>query len=167
MRKTHHRRTWILALLVTAGLVACDEQSKKVEAVGVGITGIDYLANHLSVQRFSVNGVNAFRAGAGSGSVCCATLPREWQPGMTAKVTWNVTNWRDCTGEDYEAIVPVEKYKDAGHLWVSFLPSERVRVVSADLGPRHPDYPGPRETIPQKYPWKMYPPKKHCRESFQ
>lgn len=33
-----------------------------------------------------------------------------------------------------------------------------MRIVVSDIGPYAPDYPGPHDSIPQKYPWKQYPP---------
>lgn len=156
-------RGWLLAavaacfLLAAPGCQARDTEPDPNEGIGVGITGIDHLADHLSVQRFSVNGYDASQAGKGGSTVCCATLPRKWRPGMTVKVRWDVTNWPARTFGYYEREVPVEKYEEVGQLWVHFLADGSVRVVSSIDGPRSPAYPGPHDPIPQKYPWKKYP----------
>lgn len=153
--------------LLIVGSAACQSHAAKPEGVAVGVTGVDYLADYLSVQRFNVNGLVGGRAGKGSGTSCCATLPEKWQPGMTVKVKWNVTNWRDCKGKEHEATVPVEQYRKAGRLYISFLPGNQVRAVSSALDtPRSPGYKGPRQPIPQKHPWKKYPPHEHCPDSF-
>src|SRR5690606_32452553 len=70
----------MLVLLVGA----CEAQTPstpKESMTGVGITGIDHLADYLSVQEFSVNGYKAGQAGKGGSTVCCAMLPVRWRPG--------------------------------------------------------------------------------------
>ncbi|NBA97758.1 DUF3304 domain-containing protein [Pseudomonas sp. R5(2019)] len=125
--------------------------------MGVGLTGIDHLPDHLSVQRFSVDGRGGAQAGKGGSLECCGSLPRKWQPDLTVKVRWNVTNWRDCKGEEHEEVVPVEPYDEIGRLYVHFFSDGSVRAVSSALAtPRSPDYKGPHDRIPQKYPWQIY-----------
>ena len=168
--KTHRFLLVSIVGVVITATAACQThpvKNSEPDGVAAGVTGVDYLADHLSVQRFNVNGVVGGRAGKGGSTSCCATLPREWQPGMTVTVKWNVTNWRDCQGNEYEAEVPVEKYDEPGRLWINFLPHEQIQVVSSDIGPRNPDYLGPKRAIPKKYPWKKYPPRQHCPNSFK
>ncbi|GAA3927251.1 hypothetical protein GCM10022229_21720 [Luteimonas lutimaris] len=145
----------LLALMATG----CDARLPQDEMVGVGITGIDHLPDHLSIQDFWVNGYNAAQAGKGGSTVCCAMLPARWRPGLTVQVRWGITNWRDKTYSMHEATVPVEHYDEVGRLWVHFLKDGSVRVVSSNLAAwkQHADYPGPHDPIPQKEPWKMYP----------
>src|SRR5690606_23002247 len=115
------------------------------------------LADHLSVQDFSVAGYGGAQAGKGGSTVCCAMLPDRWRPGMAVEVRWNVTNWRDCEGQEFARQVPVDQYEEAGHLWVHFLADGSVRVVSSGLdAPESPTYPGPHDSIPQKHPWRNY-----------
>lgn len=157
-------------MLVT-GSAACQQHSAKADGVAVGITGVDYLADHLSVQRFSVNGISGAQAGKGGRTVCCVTLPIKWQPNMTVEVDWNVTNWRDCSGTEHKATVTVEEYTKVGKLYVSFFPGNEVRVVSSNDPPTKATVPGSKypikKLIPQKFPWKVYPPHEHCAESFK
>ena len=164
------RRLAWLALPLLFALASCG-QSQGVSRTGVGLTGIDHLADHLSVQEFSVNGTSGAQAGKGGRVVCCVSLPDQWQPGMTVKVRWNVTNWRDCKGEEHEAVVPVEKYEEVGDLQVHFFPNNKVRVVSSIYAPWSGPMPGSKypikDPIPQKEPWKIYPPHEHCKESFE
>ena len=164
----------LIVLLITISSTACQGQAAKStekSGLAVGGTGIDYLADHLSVQRFNVNGIVGGRAGKGGSTSCCGTLPKKWQPGMTVEIKWNVTNWRDCSGKDYSAIVPVEKYDSPEHLYVNFLPHNKVRVVSTPYYPEKANQPGSeypiKISIPQKQPWKKYPPRQHCPDSFK
>ena len=149
----------VVALLLAAALMAC--ASGKDEGIGTGITGIDHLADHLadhlSVQNFWVDGYNAAQAGKGGSTVCCATLPRKWRPGLKVNIKWNVTNWRERTSQSFERDVMVEPYEEVGQLWVHFLADGSVRVVTAINGPLSPNYAGPRDPIPPKRPWTDYP----------
>jgi hypothetical protein len=142
----------MLALWLCVGLAACREPTE--DTVGAGLTGIDHLADHLSVQEFSVDGHSGFQAGKGGRMVCCVSLPSQWHPGLSVMVRWNVTNWRDCHGEEFERRVPVDRYDEVGTVWVHFLSDGSVRVVSANPGPGNPAYAGPHDPIPQKFPWE-------------
>jgi hypothetical protein len=135
----------LLGPLVLAG---CEEQT-----TGVPITGLD----HLSVSQFYVDGYSAFQAGTGGSTVCCAVLPKRWRPDLTVEIRWNVTNWRDCDGNDYVRRVPVERYDQVGALYVHFLADGNVRVVSSNYWPEASRYPGPHDPIPSKRPWNIYP----------
>ncbi|WP_200949054.1 DUF3304 domain-containing protein [Frateuria sp. Soil773] len=130
--------------------------------IGVGLTGIDHLADHVSIQNFWVDGVNGAQAGKGGSTVCCVVIPLKWRPGLKAVVRWNVTNWRDCKWESRERRVPVERYAKPGQVWVHFLANGSVRVISSDEGPRSPTYPGPPDVIPDKEPWKTIGWSPHC-----
>jgi len=131
--------------------------SEKEEGAGVGITGIDHLANHLSVQNFWVNDYNAAQAGKGGSTVCCAIVPRKWQPGTKVHIRWDVTNWRERTSQSYERDVELDRYDEIGQLYVHFLANGQVRAVLSNYAPWGNAYPGPRDPIPPKHPWKEYP----------
>ncbi len=150
-------RAWLLVLLcLLTGLAACQGRAPADDSVGTELTGIDHLADHLSVQNFWLDGHAGDQAGKGGRAVCCIALPRHWHAGMTAVVRWDVANWRDCTWQSYERRVPIEPYDRVGTVWVHFLADGSVRVVSANPGPGNPNYRGPHDPIPQKEPWKVY-----------
>lgn len=146
----------VVALPLTTTLMAC--ASGKDEGIGTGITGIDHLPDHLSVQNFWVNGYRAAQAGKGGSNVCCATLPRKWRSELKVQIRWSVADWQAGTWTCYVREVPVEPYEEVGQLWVHFLSDGSVRVVSSIEGPRSPTYPGPRDLIPPKHPWDQYSP---------
>ena len=148
--------TWLAALLLACAMAACAADTSK-DGIGVGITGIDHLDDHLSVQNFWVQNYWGGPAGKGGRTACCAILPRKWQKGMKVHVEWHVTNWRDQSSQTYERDVPVEPYDEVGQLWVHFMRDGSVRAVSSDEGPRSPTYPGPHDVIPRKQPWADYP----------
>ena len=89
--------------------------------------------------------------------MCCAIVPKKWTPGLKAHVHWEVTNWKDRTGQQYDADVPIDRYDEVGRMFVHFLANGQVRITLANMSPHSPIYPGTREPIPQKEPWKVYP----------
>jgi hypothetical protein len=129
------------------------------------MTGIDHLADNLSVTNFWVNGTGGFQAGPGGRTAPSPVLPEKWHPGLTVHVVWDVRDWEHDKGITHEADVPVDPYtEDGGHVWVHFLADGTVRVVVSDIGPRASNYPGPHEPIPRKEPWDMYPPRIDWRD---
>ena len=147
-----------LALIsLVLGLTACSTTGAKQEGDGVGLTGVDHLADHLSVQAFYVNGYWGAQAGKGGRLVCCAIVPHKWRPGLKAHVEWSVTNWKERTSQTYEADVPIDQYDQIGRMFVHFLANGQVRITLANMSPHSPIYPGTREPIPQKEPWNTYP----------
>ncbi len=150
-------RAWLLVLLcLLTGLAACQGRAPADDSVGTELTGIDHLADHLSVQDFWLDGQAGDQAGKGGSAVCCIALPKHWHAGMTAVVRWDVANWRDCTWQSFERRVAVDPYDAVGTVWVHFLADGSVRVVSSNADPDATDYPGPHDPIPQKEPWKVY-----------
>ncbi|EHK64467.1 hypothetical protein KYC_20794 [Achromobacter arsenitoxydans SY8] len=146
--------------MLFALLTACDSGSAKEDMVPVSLTGIDHLADHLSVQDFGVNGTGGFQAGKGGRIVCCVSLPRKWRPDLSVVVRWHITNWQGCDWESYERRVPVDRYDKVGSLYIHFMADGSVRAVSSNINPAYanPDYPGPHDRIPQKKPWAVYEP---------
>lgn len=131
------------------------------EMVGVALTGIDHLADHVSVQDFYVDGTPGAQAGQGGSLVCCVKLPNAWRPDLTVEVRWFVQNWRDCIYTGHSGRVPVERYDQLGQMWVHFLADGNVRVVSSNYYPEGARQPGSKypvkDPIPNKAPWKVYP----------
>ena len=146
----------LICLVFLYFLTACQAVSSESKLTGVGMTGIDHLAEHLSVQDYQVDGHSGFQAGKGGRVACCAKVPLNWRPGLTVRVAWNVTNWRDRTSEEKSAVVPVDRYEELGRMYVHFLADGSVRVLLSNYAPWGNAYPGPRD-IPQKEPWKRYP----------
>jgi uncharacterized protein DUF3304 len=152
------RRLLRLCLIALVwAMTACSAMGGGEEGHGVGLTGIDHLAEHLSVQNFWVDGYNGAQAGKGGSVVCCAVVPPKWRPGLKAHVEWNVTNWKERTSQTYEADVPIDRYEEVGRMFVHFLPDGQVRITLANMAPRSAIYPGTHEPIPRKEPWKTYP----------
>src|SRR5574343_1314359 len=149
---------WLPLLGMQAGCVRAEDA---VEPVGVTITGLDHLAEHLSIQDFWVNGTGGHQAGKGGSQVCCVSLPRHWKKGTWIKVRWAVTNWKRRVYGYHEALVEVEPYDDEiGQLWDQFLPDGAVRAVVSMYAAWGRDgyYPGPSydTVLTRKQPWEDY-----------
>lgn len=128
-------------------------------AANASMSGIDHLADNLSVPEFWVNGVGGFQAGTGGRVDPGPELPDKWHPGLTVHVVWGVRDWEHDTSSKHEADVPVDPYTEDGNLWVHFLANGTVRVVVSNASPYAPTYPGPHDPIPRKKPWDTYPPR--------
>jgi Protein of unknown function (DUF3304) len=158
------RLRWFVtvAVLSVCALTACVARDKAVEQVGVTMTGLDHLAEHLSVQDFWVDGHHAHQAGKGGRQVCCASLPAQWRPGLSVRIKWGVTNWRDHVFSMHERDVSITRYANVGRLWVHFLADGSIQVISSDIGPGfsepNPEYLGPQplSALPRKQPWTDY-----------
>lgn len=147
----------LVLLPLVLGMAACGSMGGKEEGDGVGLTGIDHLADHFSVQNFWVNGYNGAQAGDGGRLVCCVVVPNKWRPGLKAHVEWSVTNWKERTSQTYEADVPIDQYDEVGRMFVHFLANGQVRITLSNEAPWGPTYSGTREPIPHKRPWDTYP----------
>ncbi len=159
-------RQGVIALCLLA-LAACSAMGRSEDtSTGVGLTGIDHLEDHLSVQDFSVNGYGGFNAGKGGSLVCCVVVPNKLRSGLKAHVVWSVTNWRDKTWQNFEADVLLDRYEDVGTMYVHFLTGGVVRVTLSNYAPGSPVYEGPRDPIPRKEPWDVYPMPKGPKSIF-
>lgn len=153
----------LLATVLLLQVSACTAVGRG-EELGVPITGIDHLAEHLSIQDFWVNGVAGQQAGRGGRQVCCVSLSSPWKAGQTVKVAWAVTNWKRRVFAMYEGEVVLENC-DApmGRVWVHFLADGAVRAITCDIGPGlwepNVEYPGPQPlatALSKKQPWTDY-----------
>jgi hypothetical protein len=97
----------------------------------VGI--VNHTANY--VDSASVNGAggaNMSAWGAGSGEVCCATVPKKWYPGMKVLVRWDMP---EGTKHAYkEKLVDVERYEEGGSVYIHIFPNDEIRVVVSNYG---------------------------------
>ena len=126
-------------LLMTLGLIGCEEKPKVVEPSFINITGYNHTEDY--IHQFYVDqggGGNVFAYGGGGKFVCCIGVPEEWRPGLTATVRWTTSASRNkpYTGETWhEQVVIIEPYgKEATTLNVHFLPLGKVRLIISRMG---------------------------------
>lgn len=147
----------LLALLIGG----CKAQPPKF--LNPSVTGYNYTS--AAINSFTVNGDGGPNLGpytGGGGFVCCTTVPRQWQPGMTATVEWEKdpnagasVNWpkfgTDGWREEYKkhaakythhrVTVEIPRYEVVGTMKVHFLPCDRVLVAVNNVQPGYPGYP--------------------------
>jgi len=111
--------------------------------IGVQHMGSDYRINRFYVDEYG--GGNVGEEGGGGGIMCCVKIPRQWHPGLKARVRWEVDHIirtddpkipkiAEVSGI-YHAQVPVEAYIEPGHLYVHFFSGGGVRIVVSKIGP--------------------------------
>lgn len=120
--RAHGLRSTILVLLISLWANNSHAMGERVVMEGVSMTGVDHLADHLSVQDFWVDGRHGFQAGKGGRVVCCARIPLKWTAATSIEVRWEVANWREGTWRCFRRRVSLDPYAELGELFVHFLP---------------------------------------------
>lgn len=154
-----HNRLLALTLLMLAS--GCKAQPPML--LSPSVTGYNHTS--AAINWFTVNGDGGPNLGpqqGGGGFICCTTVPRQWQPGMTATVEWEkdpepfaYANWAPLGTEEYRAAyklhaakythhrvtVEIPPYEKIGSMKVHFLPCDGVRVAVNNVQPNYPGYP--------------------------
>ncbi|KFI06710.1 hypothetical protein JN27_13595 [Massilia sp. BSC265] len=103
---------------------------------------------------------------AAGGTTCCAVLPWKWKPGTKVRLT--TIHWLKKrpdgslpeVTEEHEVEVP--EYAEAGELWVIRDGKGKIGVVSSNVQPDHPAWPGKIKGWPipsleyQRQRWELY-----------
>ncbi|GKQ43971.1 DUF3304 domain-containing protein [Pseudomonas syringae] len=124
-----------------------------------GVNHTPAAINHFSVNGYG--GANISAHGYGGG-MCCAMLPRQWQPGLKLKVEWEADpnpNARlpalgselylaayakhEANYQQHSAIVDLPPYETEKlcSLKVHFLPCNQIKVATACMAYGQPGYP--------------------------
>jgi hypothetical protein len=103
---------------------------------------------------------------AGGGTTCCAALPWKWKPGTKVRLT--TTHWLKKRPDGslpevtQEHEVEVPEYGEAAELWVVRDAQGKISVVSSNVQPDHPSWPGKIKGWPvpsveyQRERWEIY-----------
>ncbi|WP_227103717.1 DUF3304 domain-containing protein [Chromobacterium rhizoryzae] len=154
-----------LALLAFAVLLPAQAMGNKpsTEMVPAGVEGYNHTSaaiNRFSVNRAGGHNIGPFNNGGGSQS-CCASLPRQWRPGLMATVEWekdpnpNSPIKRDRNGQilpseairirseftQHRAVVEIPRYDEPCAIQVHFLPCDQVRATATCHKPSSPNFP--------------------------
>jgi hypothetical protein len=142
--------------------------------VAVNIHGVNYTAEpfrYVLVDAMNPsNGAGGEHIGPynGGGITCCFMLPKRWRPGILVKV--HSTHWlstddtRDLSEIEKIYTVEVPAYPDGsvGELWVLRTPDGTIELVTSNVEPDHPQWPGKVKGWPepslayQRERWKLY-----------
>lgn len=130
-------------------MAACGQSTTSVSLHGVNYSGepFRYFLMDLDKPQIVGGGEMVEPYGAG-GTMCCATLPKKWRPGIKLKV--KTVHWlkRREDGElpeiKQEHLVEVRPYVDGkpGELWVVRDKDGKIEAISSDYQPDHPKWPG-------------------------
>ncbi len=155
-------------------LTACTTKPAPTDdEVAASITSYNHTPDY--IHQFYVDGTwagNSFAYGGGGKFVCCIAYPRAWHPGLTATVKWTTSSSDpNATGDAvkphwHEAVVPIEKYVEAGKLNVHFLPGGKVRLIISSKVAGHPEYPGPAYPV-KPADFHFEPSRRAAREAEQ
>lgn len=143
---------WLFVLFALLSLSACagrdlDAPDSTLQTAPAQVGVVNHTGNY--IYSASVNGAgggNMTRWGAGVASVCCASIPDVWHPGMKVRVRWDMPNGH--THNIKETVVEVEKYNEPGSIYLHFFPNDQVRVIVTNLDPNHPEHPIPLPVKP-------------------
>jgi len=103
---------------------------------------------------------------AGGGTTCCALLPWKWKQGTKLRLTTRHWLKKRPDGslpeveEEHEVEVPA--YTEAGELWVIRDADGKISLVSSNVHPDHPAWPGKVKGWPipsldyQRERWEIY-----------
>ncbi|WP_238536668.1 DUF3304 domain-containing protein [Pseudomonas sp. M47T1] len=150
---------WVGGCLL-ALLAGCSVGESKFLAGNLG--GVNHTS--AAINHFSVNGYGGpnISPHGNRGGMCCAMLPRQWQPGLKLKVAWetdpNPNAHLPALGTDayraayakhkanyqqHSAIVDLPAYEieKLCSLKVHFLPCNQIKVTTACMAYGQPGYP--------------------------
>jgi hypothetical protein len=164
----------ILSFILTTSTCLFPPAAFSKDGIPVNIHGVNYTAEPfqyvISDPEAPANTaggehVEPFSAG---GIMCCYDLPRQWKPGMKARV--DVTYWtkdsnnRNLRENKHSQLVDIPRYEyaKAEELWILRTKDGRVELVSSDLQPDHRNWPGKTKGWPmpsiayQQERWELY-----------
>ena len=126
------------------------------------IRGINHTSNIINYVKVNGRGGPNISAYGDGGGYCCVMLPRQWTPGLKARIDWEVDpntapappgyeywekylKWEKAaksTFRKYSTVVDIPEYgKSRCGITVHFLPCNQVKVTTACVGYGTPNYP--------------------------
>ncbi len=152
-----------LLVALSFALAACNPAAAVDEKMTANISGYNHTADY--IHQFYIDGQgggNAFAYSGGGSFVCCIRYPKNWRPGLTAKVRWTTSSsdpgaTGDAASEHWhEKVVPVERFTTPGTtLNAHFLPGGEVRLIITSMTAGWPGYPGPPAPVkPDDFPFQ-------------
>jgi hypothetical protein len=160
-------------LICSLLLVACGKQTVNVNLHGVNYSGetFTYSVADPATPENAAGGELIDPFGAG-GTICCATLPSKWRPGIKLQV--RTTHWLkklpDGSLPEVKQVnlLEVPRYVDdkPGELWVLRGGDGNVSILSTDFQPDHAQWPGKVKGWPIRR-WSISVRDGNCIESMK
>lgn len=162
----------LIGVLGALGMVGLALSQYKGSHASVSLHGVNYSDREFSYFIADLENPKKIIGGehiapfAAGGTTCCASLPWKWKPGTKIRLT--TTHWLKLrpdgslpeVTEEHEVEVP--EYVEAGELWVIREGQGTISVVSSNVQPDHPDWPGRIKGWPvpslayQRERWEIY-----------
>ncbi|KMN35535.1 hypothetical protein VI26_10985 [Chromobacterium sp. LK1] len=144
----------VAGLLLTAALSGCAALGS--DKTGVSLTAVNYTDEDYDVVGITraddpeqLEAMERVAAYAGSGTMCCVSLPTQWRPGLKVVVKTRLgTKAKTYQEWAYEKIplrtheLDVPRYEEPATLWVQILDSGKLAAVVSRYDPPHANWPG-------------------------
>lgn len=142
---------------------ACEDSTN-----AVSLRGYNHM-NVLAISAFTVNGAMGPNVDteSGGGETCCVSIPKQWRPGLKAKVAWSYDQNDDVKSPhpaNQTAEVDIPEYRFAGAVHVHFYEEHKIKIIVSRCSPEHPFYP---MSAADRAPWQSSGTKDDARESAQ
>ncbi|WP_337883777.1 DUF3304 domain-containing protein [Chromobacterium haemolyticum] len=144
----------VAGLLLTAALSGCAVLGS--DKIGVSLTAVNYTDEDYDVVGIAraddpeqLEAMERVAAYAGSGTMCCVSLPTQWRPGLKVVVKTRLgTKAKTYQEWAYEKIplrtheLEVPRYEEPATLWVQILDGGKLAAVVSRYDPPHANWPG-------------------------
>jgi hypothetical protein len=123
----------------------------------------------LAISAFTVNGAIGPNVDteSGGGETCCVNIPKQWRPGLKARVSWSYDQNDDAEGPlpaSQTAEVDIPEYRFVGAVQVHFYDEHKIKIIVSTCHPEHPFYP---LNVVDLAPWQPSGTKAEAREIAQ
>ncbi|WP_337883780.1 DUF3304 domain-containing protein [Chromobacterium haemolyticum] len=141
----------VLVVLASSGCAAMGA-----DKIGVSLTAVNYTDEDYDVVGIAraddaeqLEAMERVAAYAGSGTMCCVSLPTQWRPGLKVVVKTRLgTKAKTYQEWAYEKIplrtheLDVPRYEEPATLWVQILDGGKLAAVVSRYDPPHANWPG-------------------------
>jgi hypothetical protein len=148
---------WFVVIIIL--LAGCsshpgDKSLRSGDSISVSVHGVNYTGDPATLIVSDPNDTSNSAGGdslepySAGGIMCCFTLPKKWRTGLKLKVHsihWLPPNEKgelSTVEKDYDVELPQYLHGEVGELWLIRTVEGGVDVVSSDLQPDHPQWPG-------------------------
>jgi len=163
MKKYKNARLPIFLTICILVTTACADSTNSVSLRGYNHMKV------LAISEFTVNGAMGPNVDteSGGGETRCVRIPKQWRPGLKAKVLWSYDKNDDVESpkpKSQTAEVDIPEYRFVGALQVNFYDKHKIKIVISPCSRRHPFYPmNPGDIAP----WEPSGSKHEAREAAQ
>ena len=141
----------VLVVLASSGCAALGSGK-----IGVSLTAVNYTDEDYDVVGIAraddpeqLEAMERVAAYAGSGTMCCVSLPTQWRPGLKVVVKTRLgTKAKTYQEWAYEKIplqtheLEVPRYEEPATLWVQILDGGKLAAVISRYDPPNANWPG-------------------------